>query len=230
MKLVFSGISKKKLSSKDISLDDNAPIFSQIHSLKSVKDLLIILDSESEYLFKIVNLKTGECKKFGKKGRGPNELTGGTYDYSIDYINSLLMIRDQFKVYSYSVDDLLKEAPQPLWIKEIKFTDDSFFGKTKYCNNGYIIGSMQKNRFGLYNLQNDKHLVKYNYEVGPMVNQVNFAGHPKENKVAFHQGLHASLGIITIKNDNFYVDEIIWRKSKTKSLVNPTCSFYHITL
>ena len=62
---------------------------------------------------------------------------------------------------------------------------DDFYLKTVYCNDGYIVGAGIKKRFGLYNLSKGTYLGKYDYEVGPLVNQSIYFNHPKIIKSPF---------------------------------------------
>ena len=216
----FNDTPNFNLKSESIILDSKKDVFfSHVFSIKYIDDLLILNDPSSDFVLKIVDLKKSKTRNFAKKGRGPNEIISQLCYFSIDYVNRELYVTDNNKYHIYKIDSLLKGVDTPISSFHFKPKEGTFLSNT-YCNGELIIGNMFKNRFGLYDINNNICVKKYDYEVGPIVNQGFFYNHPSKKKVAFFQANNASLAILTPNEtgNSIFIKETVWWRKKIKPM------------
>ncbi|HCY01430.1 MAG TPA: hypothetical protein DG754_14935 [Bacteroidales bacterium] len=73
-----------------------------------LKDHLLLINNDRDTIFELVDLKTKTVKKFGLRGRGPNEFLYISDAYSDDYKEVVTIVDVNSKnVYSISYDDIL---------------------------------------------------------------------------------------------------------------------------
>ena len=214
---IFEKFELKKI--KSISLQDlnlNAE-FSYLFSLKFIDDLLIISDNNSDFHMKIADLKNKNTRNFVQIGRGPNEIGSQGYSYTTDIAENKLYITGENKCLVYSIAKLKRGNDDPIGLLNIKLNEESFMHKI-YIGGNYVFGSLIQNRFGLYNFVNKKLIKKYEYDLGPLLNQCMFSKHPTRNQIAFLEIKNASLGVVSYDSIDFKLHEKKWWKSKSKEV------------
>lgn len=215
----FKQIQTIELQNSQIRLNKGNPLLSYMFEMIYSDSLLFINESpDPEYCMKIVDLRTKTIRNFAKKGKGPTEIQAQACGFSVDYLNRKLYVTDRKYYYVYSIDSLLINRDIPLYSFPLKPKEATFL-KTTYCNN-YIVGSAIANRFALYNIETKVCTGKFQYTIGPMVEQASFYSHPSKNIVAWFQSNSATMGLLQIKNDTITMIEHSWWKSKNKEFSN----------
>ncbi|MGV8139557.1 MAG: BF3164 family lipoprotein [Mangrovibacterium sp.] len=212
----FQHVGNVKLYSRPIKLKKGAVQLAYMFEMVERDSLLIINEFPDPYhCMKIIDLRKGTVRNFGKKGKGPSEIQSGSCNFSIE--NNNLYVSDRINYLKYSIDSLKKSIDTPVSKFYFRPKETSFLNTT-YCN-GFVVGGTISNRIGLYNTQTKQVICKYDYEVGPMVEQAFYYNHPSKNIVAYFQSKSATMGILEIKNNDVTTKEYSWWKSGQKELL-----------
>lgn len=142
----------------DKSTEDNTPIIRATSkkinhneflgnpiTIKYLNNSLIVFDSQSEKIFKCINLKNSNVISFGDKGRGPNDIM--MPKFSVDKKNNLI------KVYCSQLNKLLYFN-----IKEISQNNTTpiFYKKFDKVNNNVLFDLDMKDGFYISRVYNSK--------------------------------------------------------------------------
>jgi hypothetical protein len=176
-------------------LNDNNSILLGAH-IEIIDSLAIIREYEGEYQFTFIDLKKKEViKKWGQKGRGPNEFISLSH-YSVQ--DGELHFGDPVKkqTVSIAIDSILKKENPKLLFKPYPYTRD-FRPNHMYKLNDkkLVLGSFNKGRIGLLDDQNSimGTFGEYPFNNDPKVNEIrnffkgslyqgNLVVNPKNNK------------------------------------------------
>ena len=216
----FNNVKTIKLKSIKVEIKNEKEIFfTDVIYLDYIDNLLILSDDDPNFTMKILNLETGYLRKFGRKGRGPNELQKRFSRFSVDYTSNKLYISDFPNFYVYSIDDL-KKGIDDIPISKFNLPSDkgsSFLSST--YSNGKIIGNTYEYPLEIYNINTKSGFGKFEYNNGgALVNQSGFYSHPIEDKIAYLETFSDKMGIYSIKGNNVKLKELPWDyKSKVKT-------------
>jgi hypothetical protein len=177
-------------------------------------DSLLIINEfpDPHYCMKIIDLRKGTVRHFGKKGKGPTEIQSGSCNFSIE--NNNLYVSDRINYFKYSIDSLKKNIDIPVSKFYFRPKETSFLNTT-YCN-GFVVGGTIRNRIGLYDILTKQVFCKYDYKMGPLVEQANYYNHPSKKLVAYFLCRYGTMGILEITNNDVTMKESSWWKSEQK--------------
>lgn len=215
----FQQVKTIKLDSQPVKLEKGALQLSYMFEMIEKDNLLIINEfPDPQYCMKIVDLTKGTVRNFGKKGKGPNEIQSGSCNFSIEKNN--LYVFDRINYFKFSIDSLKNgiDIPESMFCFRPKETT---FLKTTYSN-GFVVGGTISKRVGLYNTITNQIICKYDYEIGPMVEQANYYNHPSKKLVAYFLCGAGTMGILEIKDHDIAMKEFSWWKSGQKESVGNT--------
>ena len=117
--------------------------------------------------------------------------------------------------YVYDVDSLKKGGDIPESTFNISLPDGRLRFST-YANDGYILGALDNKRFGIFNINNEKLLSKYEYSGGLLVEQGSFLNHPSEMKAVYLQNYSAAMALLEYSSNDIEMQENIWWKTNNK--------------
>ncbi|MHA7130285.1 TolB-like 6-bladed beta-propeller domain-containing protein [Algoriphagus namhaensis] len=187
--------------------------FVNLYFIGYIDSVLVINEFlTSDYTFKLVDLKTGEVKNFGKRGEGPNELISEGGHFLLDHDNNKLTIGDGFSNYVYSVNNLFDDNPLPLSSYSFETGDDRFMGHRTLAK-GRVVGSTHLKRFATFCIENGEFETYEDYPGGvaqSLAHQAYFASHPTEFRVAYGMRDYPEFGIITEKKQKVEIKKWSW--------------------
>lgn len=206
----FSDIKTFEVNSQQVKLEKSKLFLSFMFKIVYWNDLLFISEApDPEYSMKIVNVFNGNVRNFAKKGRGPNEIAYQGCDFFINELDKEIYISDGFKYFSYSLDSLKIGLDLPKSKFSMSSIKDRFMENT-YCN-GFLVGGMHNQRFGVYHIKNRFLIKKYNFNNillgGALNNQAFYFSHPRNNLVAYFYYKSAKMGILRIDNNKIENEE-----------------------
>lgn len=158
-----------------------------------------------EYAFKIVDLKSGLIKEFGKRGEGPYELISPNNKFFLDYEKSQVHITDEHFYYSYDVESLIDSVPQPIESFTVNLEEGNHFMGNRTFLDGNLVGATLKKRFGAYNISEEKLTENEEYPGGPsqaLAHQAYFTAQPFGSKAAYGVIPYPEFGIIQLGDDS----------------------------
>jgi len=192
---------------------ENSPYFINMYQLGYIDSVVIVNEfTDSEYTFKLIDLKSGNVKKFGKRGEGPNELISDGGYFLTDVEKNQLIIGDGTFNYVYDVKEIFDENISPINSFEFEISDDRFIGHRVFSE-GNIFGSTYLNRFGIYNIENKGFEVHEDYPGGPgeaLAHQAYFIAKPDKSKIAYGMRSYPEFGIIEFDQKDFNVMRWNW--------------------
>lgn len=182
----------------------------------TVMDSLIIVNEflDREYTYKLIDLRDGTIRKFGKKGDGPNELLSDAFFFSYDRNSRHLYLTDNIYYYVYALEDLESGRDVPLHRFKIDQEDRQFMG-SKVFSNGKIVGGTYQNRFSAYDIEEGFFVDTVEYEGGAsqaLAQQATFLNHPSENKVVYYMTRQEEFGIVAVQEDRLIPKVFSWNK------------------
>ncbi|MDD2197764.1 MAG: BF3164 family lipoprotein [Bacteroidales bacterium] len=128
-----------------------------------VKDHLLLINNDRDTIFELVDLKTKTVKKFGLRGRGPNEFLYISDAYNDDYKEVVTIVDVNSKnVYSISYDDILNCDLTNA--KQLKLpTSITIFTAIRITSNGWVYGDLSGNAM-VTQLTNNGALLKFEHQ------------------------------------------------------------------
>lgn len=218
IKTYFNNSNTIELKSKKIDIKNKKDIFfTNIIRLSYVDDILIISDQDPDYNMKILNLETGYLRKFGRKGRGPNEMQRNMSFFSVDYLSNKLYVSDLPFFYVYSVQNLKSNiSDDPISKINVPNDRSSSFLSSTYLK-GKIVGNTYGHPFEVFNIKTKSNIGKFEYKNGDaLVNQSNFFSHPFEDKVVSLGVFSDNLCVYTINGNTIQQKEQPWDQENSK--------------
>lgn len=215
----FDSAGTKELVGEEVQLNSDSLYFSHLFEMLWADNLLIVSDSDSGYNLKIIDLTTGQARRFCKQGRGPYEMKAPISTFSFDSKNRLLYVTDNVNYYRFSLDSLKGNVDIPLSYIEIKNNGGNFLHST-YANDGYVVGGSYENKVSTMNITNYKTTQKYNYHNGPLVEQAFFYNHPNKSMCVYFESKSAAMGLVEYENGKIELNEKSWWKSEEKEVVS----------
>ncbi|WP_198514287.1 hypothetical protein [Algoriphagus formosus] len=209
----FSAIKEIQLERIQFEVADGSPFFRNMYILGYIDSVVVVNEYlTNDYTFKLIDLKTGAVKNFGKRGEGPNELVAEGGYFLTDYQNNQLIIGDGLFNYTYSVEDLFKENPQPLNSFTFETNGDRFIGARVFAK-GKVIGSTYLHQFASYTLATKQFETHGDYPGGEsqsLAHQAYYCAHPTEAKIAYGVRAYPEFGILTEKDDKLQIQKWNW--------------------
>lgn len=213
-------------SAKEISLEripfepvSGSPFFSNMFLLGYIDSVIVVNEMfDRDFTFKLVDLKSGKVKKFGKRGEGPNELISEAGYFLIDHQKHQLIIGDGYFNYVYEVDDLFQEDALPVESFRFQTGDDRFMGH-KVIVEGEVFGASYLKRFASYNVKNELFQTYEGYpdgEIQALAHQAYFLVHPKDFKIAYGMRSYPEFGIIKKVDEQLEIEKWNWGDETSK--------------
>lgn len=215
----FYSAETKELVGEEVQLNSDNLYFSHLFEMLWADNLLIVSDSDSGYNLKIIDLTTGQARRFCKQGKGPYEMKAPISTFSLDSKNRLLYVTDNVNYYRFSLDSLKGNVNIPLSYIEIKNNGGDFIHST-YANDGYVVGGSYENKVSTMNIRDFTTSQKYNYSQGPLVEQAFFYNHPWESKCVFFESKSAVMGLVEYENGKIRLNEKSWWKTEEIEVVS----------
>ncbi len=227
--LVLSSCSGKKMgnsfeeyfdSANEINLEkisfekaEENPFFSNMFILGYIDSVIVVNELlDSDYTFKLIDLKSGRVKKFGKRGEGPNELLSDGGYFLLDHENNHLIIGDGYFNYVYKVEELFEENVLPIESFRFETGDDRLMGH-RVMANGSVFGSSYLKRFASYDISESTFDTYEEYPGGEsqaLAHQAYFLAHPTEFRIAYGMRSYPEFGIISEENDQLEIKKWNW--------------------
>ena len=213
----FSDTEIVNLSGEAVQVDDGGSPLAFMFNM-TVMDSLIMVNEflDPEYTYKLIDLRDGTIRKFGKKGEGPNELLSDAFYFSYDRNSRQLYLTDNIYYYVYALEDLKSGRDVPLHSFKIDQEDRQFMG-SKVFSNGQVVGGTYQSRFSAYDIEEGFFVDTVAYEGGPsqaLANQATFLNHPTQNKVAYFMTRQEEFGIVTVQENALIPKVFSWNKIK----------------
>lgn len=205
----------KEINLERISFEpeSGSPFFTNMFLLGYVDSVIIVNEMfDRDFTFKLVDLKSGKVKKFGKRGEGPNELISEAGYFLIDHQKHQLIIGDGYFNYVYEVEDLFEEDALPVESFRFQTDDDRLMGH-KVMVEGEVFGASYLKRFASYNVENEIFQTYEEYpdgEIQALAHQAYFLAHPKEYKIAYGMRSYPEFGIIKKVEEQLEIEKWNW--------------------
>lgn len=209
----FSSAKEINLERVSFEPESGSPFFTNMFLLGYIDRVIVVNEMfDRDFTFKLVNLKSGQVKKFGKRGEGPNELISEAGYFLIDHQKHQLIIGDGYFNYVYQVDDLFVEDATPVETFRFQTDDDRLIGH-KVMVDGEVFGASYLKRFASYNVKNELFQTYEEYpggEIQALAHQAYFLAHPNEYKVAYGMRSYPEFGIIEKVDDQLEIEKWNW--------------------
>lgn len=209
----FSKVEKVRLERVPFEKAEASPFFTNMFVLGYIDSLIVVNEMfDSDFTFKLIDLRTGQVKKFGKRGEGPNELISEGGYFLLDHKNNDLIIGDGYFNYVYEVESLMEDDVLP--IKSFRFqTDDDRFLGHRVMVDGEVFGASYLKRFASYDPKNATFETFEEYpggEVQALAHQAYFLSHPSEYLVAYGMRAYPEFGLIKKVDGQLEVEKWNW--------------------
>lgn len=138
----------------ELNYDSFCPNF-----LLSIPGYLILVKNENDTIFELVNIESGKVKRFGPKGRGPNEFLYIIDAYN-DIFNKKVVFVDGNKklAYIYSYEDLINNEYDNPIIKSVPKEIANYSG-LRITKSGWVYGNL--NGDGILSILNYDQQIKH---------------------------------------------------------------------
>lgn len=209
----FSDVESILLERVPFAKRENSPFFTNMFILGYIDNVVVVNELfDPDFTFKLVNLESGEIKKFGKRGEGPNELISDGGYFLMDHKNHQLIIGDGFFNYAYRVEDLFKDQPVPVKSFRVNANDDRFFGHRVMAEE-VVFGSSYLKRFASYDIKGEVFETYEEYpggEVQALAHQAYFLAHPNQFRFAYGMRVYPEFGLIKKENSEVKIEKWNW--------------------
>ena len=213
----FSETEIVNLSGEAVQVDDGGSPLAFMFNMTVMEGLIIVNEFlDPEYTYKLIDLRDGSVRKFGKKGDGPNELLSDAFYFSYDRNSRQLYLTDNIYYYVYALGDLKSGRDTPLYRFRIDQNDRRFMGSMVFSN-GKIVGGTYQKRFSAYDIEDGFFVDTVEYEGGAsqaLANQATFLNHPTQNKTTYYMTRHEEFGIVTVQENALIPKVFSWNKIK----------------
>ncbi|MBN7815147.1 TolB-like 6-bladed beta-propeller domain-containing protein [Algoriphagus pacificus] len=198
---------------------ESSPFFSNMFILGYIDSVIVVNELlDSDFTFKLIDLKSGRVKKFGKRGEGPNELLSDGGYFLLDHENNHLIIGDGYFNYVYKVEELFDENVIPIESFRFETGDDRLMGH-RVMANGSVFGSSYLKRFASYDISESTFDTYEDYPGGEsqaLAHQAYFLAHPNEFRIAYGMRSFPEFGIISEENDQLEIKKWNWGDINSK--------------
>lgn len=209
----FCRVERIKLTQIPFDVAGNSPFFSHMFLLGYIDSIVVVNEFlDPDFTFKLVDLRSGSVKKFGKRGEGPNELISEGGYFLLDHVNNHFIIGDDFFNYVYKSKELFDDNPLPVESFRFETEDDRFLGHRVFAD-GRIFGSTYLERFASYRVLDKKFERHEQYAGGgsqALAHQGYFISHPTEFRIAYGMRSYPEFGIIDQKNGELQIQKWNW--------------------
>lgn len=194
----FQDVEEVDLERIPFEIANDSVFFSRMVFLGYIDSVIVVNEfSDPDYTFKLVDLKSGTVKRFGKRGEGPNQLLNEGGYFLLNHSDNQLIIGDGNFNYTYDVDRLFDQNPQPVNSFRFNLEDDRFLGH-RVLTAGRVVGSTYLKRFGYYTISDQLFKVYEDYPGGEqqaLAHQAYFVGHPSRFQFAYGMRSYPEFGI-----------------------------------
>lgn len=193
--------------------DESSPFFTNMFILGYIDSVIVVNELlDTDFTFKLIDLKSGRVKKFGKRGEGPNELLSDGGYFLLDHENNHLIIGDGYFNYVYEVEELFKENVLPIESFRFDTGDDRLMGH-RVMASGSVFGSSYLKRFASYDISESLFNTYEDYPGGEsqaLANQAYFLAHPTKFRIAYGMRSFPEFGIISEENGQLEIKKWNW--------------------